>query len=269
MKERTIRNIVKIEGKGLHTGRPAVVRLIPADKGGIRFYREGVEIKADIENVSSTFHRIVLENAGKKISTVEHLLAVFFSLRITHLICEVKGEEIPIMDGSASPFVHSIMDAGIEDLDKDVSMKKFSSIHFRNKDTELFYIPSDDTYVFAQISYDNPLLAYQYNGFFINEYLFMARIAPARTFTLRKDISELKKKGLIKGGKASNAVIIDKNGPMKKLRFEDEPVRHKILDFLGDLSLLGTNVQGRFFLMNSGHKDHIKFLKKLVLSNRL
>jgi len=264
MQERTIHNIVKINGIGLHTGNRVKLRLIPTNKGGIRFYTGGVEIKADVKNVSSTFHRIVLSSKGKSVSTVEHLLATLFSLRITHLICEVEGGEIPVMDGSAAPFIDYIMEEGLVDLGREIPMRRFPSVHFRSKDTEMFYIPSGDTYVFTQISYDNPFLSYKYNGFFIKNWLFSERIAPARTFTLKEWIPELKKKGLIKGGTASNAVIIDKNGKTNKLRFEDEPVRHKILDFVGDLCLIGTNIEGHFFLMNTGHKDHIKFLKMLL-----
>ncbi len=264
MQERTIRDIVKIKGRGLHTGNQTFLRLIPADRGGIRFSVDGTEIKADIKNVASTFHRIVLSDKGKSVSTVEHLLSVLFAFRITHIICEVKGGEIPAMDGSALPFVNYIMEEGLEDLDREIPMRKFPSVHFNKNGTEMFYMPSDDTYVFSQISYDNPFLSYQYNGFFIKRYLFTGRIAPARTFTLKERIPDLRKKGLIKGGTASNAVIIGKDGKTNKLRFEDEPVRHKILDFLGDLCLLGTNIEGRFFLINAGHEDHIKFLKMLL-----
>jgi len=264
MQDRTIHKQIDFKGKGLHSGKKVILRLIPDDKGGIRFFTEGVEIKADIKNVSSTFHRIVLSNKGKSVSTVEHLLSALFSLRITHLVCEVEGGEIPVMDGSALPFIDYIMEVGLEDLGREIPMRRFPSIYFHEKETEMFYMPSDDTYVFAQISYDNPYLSYQYNGSFIKDYLFSERIASARTFTLKEWIPELKKKGLIKGGNVSNAVIIDKDGKTNKLRFEDEPVRHKILDFVGDLCLIGTNGEGRFFLMNTGHKDHIKLLEMLL-----
>jgi len=205
----------------------------------------------------------VLSANGKSVSTVEHLLAAIFSYKITHIVCEVKGGEIPIMDGSALPFAKMIAEVGIKDLDRMVDLRRFNSFHLKKENTEIFYMPSDDIYVFAQISYDIPYLEYQYNGCFIKRYQFADRIAPARTFALKEWIPKLKEEGLIKGGSPSNALIIDRKAKPPNMRFKDEPVRHKILDFLGDLCLLGPNIIGKFFLINTGHTDHIKFLRLL------
>ncbi len=266
MKERTLKKKIKFKGKGIHTGEITSIILYPQNKGGIRFLKNGLEIEANLNNVTESNNSTILYKDGETIMTVEHLLSAIFGAGIDHCLIETDGPEIPIMDGSSLPFYNGLKNVGFEELKKDkvfFQIKALSALEGPGK-----YISAtqfDKLSIYAVVSFP-------YKFLFLQEFSYTEdknygeEIAPARTFGLEEWVSELKNKGLIKGADLTNVLYYDKNGPVNTPRFESEVVRHKILDFIGDLSLLSVNIKGKFIILRGGHNLHHKFLK--MLSNR-
>jgi UDP-3-O-[3-hydroxymyristoyl] N-acetylglucosamine deacetylase len=270
--QRTLAGRVEIEGIGLHSGEDAKIVIWPAEcDHGIRFVRahdKGQEvISANAGNITKTLNASTLGLNGTSISTVEHLMAAFYGLGIDNALIEVHGPEIPILDGSAREFILKIRQTGIRKQDKG---KKFIvvrtpvSVRDDGKSAEL--VPAEDLRIKCTISYDHPLLAYQSLEFNFSEADFEKEIAPARTFGFTREIEGLKKNGLAKGGSLQNAIIIGEDRIINQdiMRFHDEFVRHKILDTLGDLMLLGGPVIARFKGFRSGHTLNLRLVRKLL-----
>lgn len=272
--QRTIKKEVTFRGIGLHTGKYATVKLKPASRDtGIVFYRidKGAIIRANITSVVDTAFATTLGfTVGTdivKVKTVEHLLATAAGLGIDNLIIEVDGPEIPILDGSSTRLVSIILEAGIAKQGKKMPFIKITKpVVYEDAYSRVVALPYDGSRISYYINFGHHILGQQELSIDISEENFVREIAPARTFGFLSDVEKLRAKGLAKGGSLDNAVIVDDNGILNAagLRFEDEFVRHKILDSIGDLSLIGFPIQGHIMLEKAGHTANINFLKKLV-----
>jgi UDP-3-O-[3-hydroxymyristoyl] N-acetylglucosamine deacetylase len=270
--QNTLKNGVEIRGRGLHSGREIEMRLIPAPiDSGIVFIRTdkgNARIKASVTSVSDTTFATTLDSAGVRVGTVEHLLAALSGLKIDNAYIELDGPEVPIMDGSAMPFVSAILDRGIARQAKTVAcLRILEPIVVIEGPCQIAIAPYEGTRITYRLYYTHPAFGEQKLGTDITMMNFVNELAPARTFGFLRDVEMLRSRGLAKGGSLDNAIVLgDKeviNGD--KLRFEDEFVRHKILDAVGDLSLMGLPIYGHIIANKSGHTLNIKLLKKILL----
>ena len=274
-KQKTISKDVSYSGTGLHTGNNVSIKLKPAPENtGIIFVRtdlpDNPKIKADISNVLTTVRGTTLGVDEKtSVHTVEHLLATLFAFNIDNLIIEMDSNEPPIADGSALPFVELIKKAGITELSKEKEYFNFSeTVVYKNGDVIITATPSDKFHISCTVIYNHPLLKNQFLSVDITPEVFEKEIAPARTFCFDYEIEALKNKGLAKGGSLENAVVIGSKKILTKLRFEDEFVRHKILDLIGDISLLESSLKMDITAVKCGHKNNIEFAKKIISTRK-
>lgn len=269
--QKTIVKPASYAGVGLHTGSKVTVKFRPARAGsGIRFYRVDLPkkpmVKADIALVSSTRRGTAVRSRGVSVHTVEHILASISGLGLDNVIIEIDGPEPPAGDGSALPFVQKLIKAGIRV--QTTEPKEFlvvgKPVWFSKGDVWLVVLPSNKFRVSYTIDYNHPLLKAQFASFVIDADIFADQIAPARTFGFLSEVDRLRKEGLIKGGSLANAVVIGPEGILNEsLRFDNEFVRHKILDLIGDLSLLGRPIKGHIIAIKSGHASNIELARKL------
>ncbi len=270
--QRTVARQIKCSGIGLHTGKKIdlVIRPAGADDG-IIFIRSDIpsrpEIKAIADNVVMTNHATTIAKDGHRISTVEHLLAAFSGLKIDNAIVEVSSDEVPIMDGSAAPFVHLIKMAGAMTQEREreyIRIKK--PIKVRDGDKKAYLLPSNDFKIHFNIEFNNPVISAQSYLLKFSVRNFEKEIANARTFGFLDEVNILKKQGLAKGGTLDNVVVLDKYRVLNEdgLRYKDEFVRHKILDAIGDLSLIGKPIVGHFLADKSGHTLNHTLAKKVL-----
>ncbi|MCK4595686.1 UDP-3-O-[3-hydroxymyristoyl] N-acetylglucosamine deacetylase [candidate division WOR-3 bacterium] len=267
MKQRTIKRKISTEGIGIHTGTFAKLSLLPAPPdNGIVFLKNGVRIKADIINSESNHGSTILKKDGESVNTVEHILAAFYGTGVNNCICEITGDEIPALDGSALGFVELIKDAEIIELDKEREIKNIrQTVEYRDEKREIIALPNKNLRISFYIDYERDYPPPQFKSFTITPEVFEKEIAPARTHTFYRWIEEIWKRGLGKGGSLDNVLVIGENGLINQtsLRFPDEFVRHKILDLIGDLSLLGCHINANIFAFKSGHVANINFTKLL------
>jgi UDP-3-O-[3-hydroxymyristoyl] N-acetylglucosamine deacetylase len=266
---RTLRREVACTGIGLHCGRPVRLRLRPAPaEHGIRFRRTdvGVEIPATLGHIGAQDHATTLLRDGVSIGTVEHLLAALFGLGVDDAVVEVDGPEVPVLDGSAAPFVILLHEAGLRPLAvprKQIKVLEPVEVVHGAKSARL--VPAEHLEVRYAIGFDHPLLRHQALSLRVTARTFTEQIAPARTFGFLREVEMLRKSGLALGGSLENAVVIGETGVLNnKLRFEDEFVRHKILDAVGDLALLGHPLMGRLEATKAGHALHAAVARKLL-----
>ena len=270
--QRTIKKEIVFSGIGLHTGRYATVKIKPAARdAGIVFYRvdKGALIRANIESVIDTAFATTIGYVGVKIKTVEHLLSAAAGLGIDNLLVEVDGPEVPILDGSSMELTRMIMDSGIAKQGKKMPfIKIINPIIYEDSHARVVALPYDGMRISYCISFSHQLLGRQELTLDITESAFVKEISPARTFGFLRDAEMMRANGLAKGGSLDNVVIVGDNGILNKtgLRFSDEFVRHKILDSIGDISLVGYPIQGHIILEKAGHTANLSFLKKLVAS---
>jgi UDP-3-O-[3-hydroxymyristoyl] N-acetylglucosamine deacetylase len=268
--QRTLRRQVSCAGIGLHSGNKVTLTLRPAPaNSGIRFRRTdlgGLEIEATIGNLAGIQYATGLAQNEGSVETVEHLLAALASLGIDNVVVELNYPEVPIMDGSAAPFVYLIHEAGVRDLGVPRRFLRVTRpIELSRGDKRIALYPSEHFKVTYSISYDHPLLRHQARTMTINEAAFVEQIAPARTFTFLKEVELLRQHGFALGGSLENAVVIGDSGVLNQpLRFEDEFVRHKILDAIGDLALVGLPVIGHLVAHRGGHGLHTAFAAKIL-----
>jgi len=273
--QRTISREVELEGLGLHTGNKIHLKCKPAPpNSGIKFIRvdgsQPVEIPAVVTSIppkSQAQRNTTIGEGDSGIFTVEHILATCYGLQIDNLTIEINGNEPPEPDGgNYTSYVKAFVDAGIENQGSPADIFVVDrAITYRNGDVEIQAVPDDAFRISFTIQYDNPNIGTQFASFEITPDLYEKEIAPARTFVLMEDVEKLREMGLIKGGSLDNAVVFKEDGVMndEPLRFPDECVRHKILDLLGDLSLLGAPIQGHVHAVRSGHAANIDFVRKL------
>ncbi|OSZ79624.1 UDP-3-O-[3-hydroxymyristoyl] N-acetylglucosamine deacetylase [Chitinophagaceae bacterium IBVUCB1] len=294
--QHTVKNAVSLPGVGLHTGEPVTMTLKPANPGyGIRFQRVDLPdkpiVKADCDYVVDTSRGTTLEHNGAKVSTVEHTLAALVGLGIDNVLIELDGPEVPIMDGSSKIFIEAIESVGIQAQDaKRVVYTIDSNIHYYDpiKNVDMLAVPSNEYQVTTMIDFNSPVLGTQHATLkHIAE--FKGEIAPCRTFCFLHELEYLLENNLIKGGDLSNAiVVVDKvvsqdeldhlskvfnkqNIQVKQegilnniqLHFTNEPARHKLLDVVGDLALVGYNIKAHIIASRPGHASNVEFAKKI------
>jgi len=268
--QRTLRRQVSCAGIGLHSGNKVTLSLKPAPaNSGIRFRRTdlgNLEIHATVSNLAGMHYATGLAHNEGSVETVEHLLAALVSLGVDNVVVELNYPEVPIMDGSAAPFVYLIQEAGVRSLGvpKRV-LRVLQPIELTRGDKRIALYPCDHFKISYSISFDHPLLRHQVRTLSVSEESFVEEIAPARTFGFLKEVEQLRQHGLALGGSLENAIVIGETGVLNNhLRFEDEFVRHKILDAIGDLALVGYPVVGHLVAHRGGHALHTAFAAKLL-----
>ena len=296
--QRTIKKASSCTGVGLHTGVESTITFKPAPENyGIRFKRTDIKgspaIKADIDHVVDISRGTTIKQNGIRIHTVEHTLAAVSGLRIDNILIELTSKETPVMDGSAKDFVEALQSSGrvTQEANRRVlPIGRAVTYSDTVKEIDIHVIPSDRFRVTFMVEYPLPQLGTQYEAIYNMEEDFAKEVAPARTFCFMSEVEMLKEQGLIKGGSLGNAVVImDKkidpkeidhlralfgieetiisgaNGILNDmtLRFQNEPVRHKTLDLIGDLALLGIPIKGHVTAARSGHASNVEFVKMI------
>ena len=304
MSRKTIKSPFSLNGVGLHTGRESKITVMPMEENnGIIFIKKAdgfdVEIKADVKNVTTTLRSTTIGKDGAEIKTIEHLLAAVYALEIDDLFIEIEGDEIPILDGSSRYFCENLLKAEI--VDKEGNKEYFvvdDLFEFKYPETgsEYIAIPCDRFEVSALIDFKSPVVNKQFAE--IRDLsTFCDEFADCRTFGFFSEIESLLDQGLIKGGSLDNAIVIadkeitqqdikrfEKKVNLEKINVKDkgilsarplkylnEPARHKLLDFIGDISLIGMPIKGRFIIKRPGHKANVefgRFLRQQVLKQR-
>jgi len=271
--QRTVKDSTIARGVGLHSGKPVTMVLRPAPVDtGILFIRKdlgGAAIKAVAANTAATSYATTLQKNGATVQTVEHLLGAFSGLGISNAIVELDAEEVPIMDGSAGPFIRMIADAGVHTQHKVQPVLKVTRpVFVRDGNKQLAIWPSESQSVSCFIDFDHPMVREQSLSYVSNEENFIREVADARTFGFLKDVEALKARGLAKGGSLENAIVLDADNVVNRegLRYHDEFVRHKILDVIGDLALAGMPVIGHVVAHKSGHALNALMVQKLLQS---
>ncbi len=268
--QRTLRQEVSFSGIGLHTGRNATVRLKPAPRdSGIIFHRVDrmAVIRSHIGSVTDTAFATTLGDGTVKIKTVEHILAALSGLGIDNLIIEVDGPEIPILDGSSTELVSIILQGGIAKQGKKMPyMRIIKPVIMDDGHAEIAILPYEGRKITFRIHFNHHLLGEQNLSVELNEETFIREVAPARTFGFLKDVQYMMANGLAKGGSLNNAIILGDDGVLNSsgLRFKDEFVRHKILDSMGDFSLIGFPIYGHILSNKAGHSTNLRFMRKLI-----
>jgi UDP-3-O-[3-hydroxymyristoyl] N-acetylglucosamine deacetylase len=273
MHEQTIAHPIEFNGVGLHTGEHATVRILPAPPGkGIVFRRvdlENFELRADVASVARVAYATTLMSHGVWISTVEHLLSALYGIGIDNAYVELDNFEVPILDGSALPYTEAIARCGIV---KQRRARQYIRIVkefvLRDGDKMLGIYPSDTFSIRYDINFPHPLIGRQSLEVELIGTNYSDLIAPARTFGFYTDVEKLRENGLIRGGSLDNAIVLTKTGILNDtmLRFDDEFVRHKMLDLLGDFALIGQPVMGRLVGDRAGHAMHTRFVGELLES---
>lgn len=274
IRQRTLKNVIRATGVGLHTGEKVYLTLRPAAPGtGIVFRRvdlpEPVDIPAKAELVGDTRLSTTLVKDGVRISTVEHLLSAFAGLGIDNAYVDVSAPEVPIMDGSAGPFVFLIQSAGMQEQKAPKRyIRILKPIEVRDGDKFARFEPFEGFKVRFGIDFDHPAIDGKRNEaeMDFSSTSFVKEVSRARTFGFLRDIENLRENGLALGGSMDNAIVVDDFRVLNEdgLRYEDEFVKHKILDAIGDLYLLGCSLIGAFSGYKSGHALNNRLLKDLV-----
>ena len=268
--QRTLRRSVSCAGIGLHSGKRVSLSIRPAPAGaGIRFRRAdlgGLEVPATVQHVGGINYATGLSRDAVHIDTVEHLLSALVSLGIDNVLVELNSPEVPIMDGSAAPFVYLIHEAGVKTQSGARKyLKVLRPITMTRGDKRIALYPSDHFKVTYSIAYDHPLLRHQSRTIRLSEDAFVDEIAPARTFTFLKEVEMLRQQGLALGGSLENAIVVGDTGILNNaLRFDDEFVRHKILDVIGDMALVGHPIIGHLVAHRGGHALHTAFAAQVL-----
>ncbi len=275
MNQTTLKSEVKASGTGLHSGDIIEMTLRPAlPNTGIVFLRtdlDGASVKADLKSVDFKALQLAttLRQGEAMVQTTEHLMSALYAMGVDNVVVELSGAEVPIMDGSAEPFIEMIEEAGIRQLRTPRKILKVTKpFAFNHGDKSIEVRPCDDFRISYEIEFDHPAIRNQSKTVVVQSEQFGALIAPARTFGFLKDVNYLQSIGLIKGGSMDNAVVLDHERVLNgKLRLEDEFVSHKILDMVGDFAIAGMRLQGHFIARRAGHEVHALFLRALLASS--
>lgn len=272
-KQRTLNKHASFSGIGIHTGTEVGLRFCPAKEGtGIVFKRIDLPgnpiIPATVEYVQETSRSTTIGVKDIRIHTVEHVLSAIKAFSIDNLIIEISSFEPPVGNGSSDVFVEMIEQAGIKEQEQTLPIVKIQHpVYWSEGDIHLVALPYDGYRISYTLSYpESNFLRAQYHSVIVNEENFKKEIAPCRTFSLYKEIAALMDRGLIKGGSLDNAVVIKDDLILSKggLYFPDEMARHKILDLIGDLSLIGFDFHAHIIAIRSGHPSNFAFAKKLL-----
>lgn len=298
-KQKTLKGEIKLTGVGLHTGEKVNLTILPApDKHGYKFQRIDIEgepiIKADPDNVVSTARGTTLEQNDAKVYTTEHVLAALYALQVDNALIQLDGPEVPIMDGSSKPFVDAIKKVGLVEQEAErnyFELKENVKWEDAEKGIEFLAIPDDHYRITVMVDYNSPVLGTQHASMFKIED-FEKEIAACRTFCFLKELEYLAKNDLIKGGDLDNAIVLVERGDIQQeelnrlakllgkenlsvsydgigtlnhtaLVHENEPARHKLLDIIGDLALIGRPIKGHILAARPGHGGNVQFAKIL------
>jgi len=270
IKQRTIARSVKSVGIGLHKGKPVRLRLEPLDAdSGIVFYREdqAVTIPLNPDNIVDTQMATVIGKDGITISTIEHFLSAVYAYGIDNLRVVLDDNEMPIMDGSATSFCMLLDEAGIKEQSAGKRVLRIKKpVEVTDGDKYVSLHPSKDALFDFTISFNHPVIAKQHRRFMFSKTNFINEISRARTFGFLKEVQYLRSKNLALGGSLENAIVLDDNRVLNPegLRFEDEFVRHKILDAIGDLKVLGMPILGEYKAFAGSHKLNHKLTVALL-----
>jgi UDP-3-O-[3-hydroxymyristoyl] N-acetylglucosamine deacetylase len=257
MRQQTIRKTVSLEGVGLHSGKKVKVTMSPAPaNSGIvfRLGRDGEAIPAAPESVVDSHYATTIGANGSRIQTVEHLMAAAAGLGVDNLEVVVEGSEVPAMDGSAKPFVALLISAGRTAQSarrRPVAIPMPVRVGSGNRWIQI--LPAAELRISYTLDNDHPAIGMQALSCVPTEQEFVDNFAPARTYGFLKDLGTMRKHGLALGGSLDNAIVVGKRGTLNGLRYRDEFVRHKVLDLIGDLALLGRPIQGHVIARNAGH----------------
>jgi UDP-3-O-[3-hydroxymyristoyl] N-acetylglucosamine deacetylase len=269
--QRTVARAVRLEGVGLHRGRPATIVVEPAPENtGLVFVRgdlDGLLLPALQQYRSGMVHASRIARGGQGIDTPEHLLASLFALDVHNAWLHLDGPEVPILDGSALPFARALIEAGLaEQAAPRPVMVVTQPVVVEDEGRRLEVLPGEGLRLTAGIDFEHEHLGYQELTVRLDSAEdFLAKLAPARTFGMKRDVDRLQKMGLAQGGSLDNAILIDDEGVQGvPLRFPDEFVRHKLLDLVGDLALLGCALEGRIVAWRSGHALHGRLVDALL-----
>lgn len=295
-KQRTLKKSVSFPGIGLHTGNPSTITFNPAPENyGYKFVRtdlsEFIEIPALTDNVVDLSRGTTLGKGNVRVHTVEHVLAALAGLQVDNCRIELSANEPPVVDGSSMPYVKAILDAGIVDQEADREyfyIKETARYINEEMGVDIVALPTDDYRLTVMVDYHNPALGSQHTGLFDLEKEFVSEFAPARTFCFLTEVEMLYENGLIKGGNLDSAIVIEDkeisdegleylkkifnldqapkrgdNGILNntELRFKNEPARHKLLDMLGDLALIGVPIKAQILAARPGHASNFEFAK--------
>lgn len=272
MKRKTLKNVISHDGIGLHKGEIIKLKLIPATSGGIVFKRVDLDegkniIQLSPDNTFDLTRGTNLRNEyGAAVFTIEHFMSAMYVKGITDLIVELDGNELPICDGSALKFLELIEEAGIKELDEEVTeIVVKEPVYLSKGDKHVIALPYDGYKLTYTIKFDHTFLKSQLAEFIIDEETYKKEIAPARTFCFDYEIDYLKKNNLALGGSLENAIVVKKDGVLNPegLRFEDEFVRHKMLDIIGDLKILNRPIKAHIIAVKAGHLIDVEFSQLL------
>jgi UDP-3-O-[3-hydroxymyristoyl] N-acetylglucosamine deacetylase len=270
VERKTINTDVSISGIGLHSGIYTTVELRPASAGsGIAFLRAdlgGLRIPALQASTTALDYATTVGKDDVAVGTVEHLLSAVMASGITDLDIQIDGPEVPIVDGSAVPFMHLIDAAGVRPLGVEIPVLRITEpIEITDRDKSIRIVPSNRLILKYKIDFDHPSIGKQAFHFDFHHDNFLKKIAPARTYGFLKDVEALRAAGLARGGSVENCIVLDDKGVINgPLRFRDEFVRHKILDLLGDLALVGRPIVGEITAYRAGHALHSRFVERIL-----
>ncbi len=267
--QHTLGSPVTVAGIGLHTGHPVTVTLHPAPPDTGRYFlrtdvpQAPVKIPANLTALGQTILSTELKSGEVAVRTVEHLLAALVGLGLDNVCIEVNGPELPLLDGSAQPWIEHLWGNWEPQSQRRAIATLRCPVWVQQAEAFVLALPAPQTCLTYGIQFANQTIGCQWQSIYLAD--FTTQIAPARTFALAADIEKLRERGLIKGGSLENALVCDAEGWLNPpLRFTNEPVRHKLLDLVGDLSLLGTIPQARFFAYRASHSLHTQLAQRLA-----
>jgi len=271
MKQKTLKKSFSVEGTGLHTGVSVNMEVRPAPENtGYIFVRtdlDDFEIPASVEYISHCSYATTLLKNGVVLSTCEHLLSALRGLGVDNCFIYLDNMEIPILDGSSENFVDMIQKVGLEDQNAPKRfLKVLKKVEYSHGDRKMSIEPADTFQIECAIDFDHPMIGTQTLNITVTEEDYGKEIASARTFGFTHEIEQLRKANLALGGSLDNAIVLDEQGMLNDtpLRFHNEFVRHKILDLIGDLALLGMSLKGKVIAEKSGHAVHASMMATLL-----
>ncbi|PWT90157.1 MAG: UDP-3-O-[3-hydroxymyristoyl] N-acetylglucosamine deacetylase [Acidobacteria bacterium] len=268
--QKSIKRSVSCTGIGLHSGKPVKLRMLPAGEDtGVIFRRVdlgNLEIRASQEVITQVNYATSISNGKMQIFTVEHLLGALYGLGINNIIVELDTDEVPILDGSAAPYVELLQQAEIVRLERpNYFLQILEPIEAKEGDRSITVYPSDHFDITYMISFNHPWLRRQEKTIRFSRDHFIKQIAPARTFGFLHEIAQMRASHLALGGSLENAIVLTEHGILNEhLRFPDEFVRHKILDLIGDLALLSYRLLGHVVAHKAGHRLHSELVTKIL-----
>jgi len=271
-RQQTLAEPRELEGTGLHTGAPVRLRLVPADvQTGIRFRRTDLEghpeIAATVANVIDTDRGTTIGENGQKVHTVEHVLSALVAARIDNVIVELDGPEPPAGDGSARIFSEAIASAGAREQDAPARFIELADpISVADRDSSYTASPAPSYEVSVSIRFDHPVIGRQFASFEVEPGVYGSEVAPARTFGFLSEVDSLRERGLGRGGSAENAILLTDSGLHEetRLRFPDEFARHKVLDVIGDLGLLGARLKAHVVAQRPSHRGNVALAREIL-----